>query len=116
MKLLPVDDPGLVEMLKAMGHYETTIPAGTYPFVTEDVPTLASTSHLAVNPDMPEDIVYYVLKAVFNHKDMLIAVQADFEGQLTAEAVAESVAISQVTGIPFHPGALKFYREMGWIE
>ncbi|MBA7566015.1 MAG: TAXI family TRAP transporter solute-binding subunit [Dehalococcoidia bacterium] len=116
LKLLPVDDPGLVEMLKAIGYYEVTIPADTYPFLTEDVPAVASTSHLAVSPDMPEDIVYYVLKAVFNHKDMLIATQADFEDQLTAEAVAASVAISQVTGIPFHPGALKFYREMGWIE
>jgi TRAP transporter TAXI family solute receptor len=116
LKLLPIDDPGLVETLKAMGYYETVIPAGTYPFLTEDLPTVASTSHIAVRPDMPEDIVYYVLKAVFNQKDLLIAAQTDFEDQLTPEAVAASVAISQVTGIPFHPGALKFYREMGWIE
>jgi len=116
LKLLPIDDPGLVEMLEAIGYYQATIPAGTYPFVTEDIATVASTSHLAVRPDMPEDIVYYVLKAVFNQKDFLIAAQADFEDQLTPEAVAESVAISQVTGMPFHPGALKFYREMGWIE
>jgi len=108
LKLLPIDDPGLIEMLKTMGYYETTIPAGTYPFLAEDVSTVASTSHLAVRPDMPEDIVYYVVKAVFNQKDLLIAAQADFADQLTPEAVAESAAISQVTGIPFHPGA--------WIE
>jgi TRAP transporter TAXI family solute receptor len=116
LKLLPIDDPGLVETLKTMGYYETVIPAGTYPFITEDIPTVASTSYLAVSPDMPEDIVYYTLKAVFNHRDMLIAAQSNFEDQLTTEAVVASAAISQRTGIPFHPGALKFYREMGWLE
>jgi TRAP transporter TAXI family solute receptor len=116
LKLLPVDDPGLVEMLKAMGYYEVTIPADTYNFITEDIPTVASASHLATPPEMSEDIVYYTLKALFNHKDFLIAAHADFTDQLTPEAVAESVAISQITGIPFHPGALRFYQEMGWIE
>jgi len=116
LKLLPVDDPGLVEMLSVYGHYEATIPADTYPFSTEDIPTVAETELLAVRPDIPEDIVYYTVKALFNHNDILVAAHADFESQLTAEAVAASVAISQRTGIPFHPGALKFYREMGWIE
>jgi TRAP transporter TAXI family solute receptor len=116
LTILPIDDPGLVETLKAIGYYEATIPAGTYPFLTEDVPTVASRSHLAVRPEISEDIVYYVVKAVFNQKDLLIAAQADFIDQLTPEAVAASVAISQVTGIEFHPGALKYYRELGWID
>jgi TRAP transporter TAXI family solute receptor len=116
LKLLPVDDPGLVEMLSVYGHYEATIPADTYPFLTEDIPTVAETEILAVRPDMPEDIVYYTVKALFNHKDILVAAHAGFESQLNAEAVAAAVAISQITGIPFHPGALKFYREMGWVE
>ena len=116
LKLLPVDDPGLVEMLKTMGYYETTIPAETYPFLTEDVPTVASTSYLATPPSLSEDIVYYTLKAVFNRKDMLIAAYAVFENHLTQEAVVASAAISEVTGVPFHPWALRFYREMGWLE
>jgi TRAP transporter TAXI family solute receptor len=116
LKLLPIDDPGLVEMFKALGYYEATIPAGTYPFVTEDIPTMAETEFLAVRPDMPEDIVYYTVKALFNHKDILVATHAEFESQLTPEAVAASLVISQRTGVPFHSGALKFYREMGWVE
>jgi TRAP transporter TAXI family solute receptor len=116
LKLLPVDDPGLVEMLKTMGYYETTIPVGTYPFLTEDIPTVASISHLATRPEVPEDIVYYTLKALFNQKDLLVATHVDFEDQMTPEAVGKSFAISQVTGIPFHPGALKLYREKGWLE
>lgn len=116
LKILPIDDPGLIEMLEELGFYEAIIPAGTYPFVTEDIPTVAKSEFLAVRPDMPEDIVYYTLKALFNHKDILIAAHADFETQLTPDAIAASVAISQRTGVPLHPGALKFYREMGWLD
>jgi TRAP transporter TAXI family solute receptor len=116
LDILPIDDPGLVESLKAIGYFETTIPADTYPFISADVPTVASTSHLAVRPEISDDIVYYVTKAVFDQKDFLIASQADFAGQLTPETVAASFDISQVTGIEFHPGALKYYREMGWID
>jgi TRAP transporter TAXI family solute receptor len=116
LKLLPVDDPGLVQMFKELGYYEATIPASTYSFLTEDIPSVAEMQFLAVRPDMPEDVVYYTTKAIFNHKDILVATYAEFESQLTPEAIAASVALSQETGIPFHPGALKFYQEMGWVE
>jgi hypothetical protein len=116
LKLLPIDDPGLVQMFKELGYYEATIPAGTYPFVTEDIPTVAETSYLVAKLGLPEDVVYYSLKAIFNHKDILFAAAPEFEKELSPEGIAASVAISQRTGVPFHPGALKFYREIGWIQ
>jgi TRAP transporter TAXI family solute receptor len=116
VKLLPIDEPGLVQMFKELGYYEVTIPAGTYPFVTKDIPTLAETSHLVAKPDLPEDVVYYSLKAIFNHKDILVAAAPGSENEITPEAIAASVARSQESGVPYHPGALKFYREMGWIK
>lgn len=116
LKLLPIDDPGLVDMFKELGFYEVTIPAGTYPFVTEDISTMGDTEFLVVRPDMPEDIVYYTVKALFNHKDILIAANTEFESQMAPEAVAASLAQIEQSGLPVHPGALKFYREMGWVE
>ena len=44
LKILPVDDPGLIELFREYGYYETTIPDGTYPFVSQDIPTAAATS------------------------------------------------------------------------
>ncbi len=116
LKLLPIDDPGLVEMFKGYGFYEATIPAGTYPFVTEDIPTMANIEPLAVRPDLPEDVVYDAVKALFKHKDILIAAHAEFASQLTPEAVAAFVASAERSGLPVHPGAMKFYREMGWVK
>jgi TRAP transporter TAXI family solute receptor len=117
IKLLPIDEPDLVQLFSEMGFGEAAvIPAGSYPFVTEDIPTVSETSHLVARPDLPEDVVYYSLKALFKQKDFLAATITEFESQMTAEAIALSWTVSQKTGIPFHPGALKFYREMGWIE
>ena len=114
LDILPIDDPGLLEMLKGMGYYESAIPANAYPFITEDVPTVAQTEFLVASPHMPDDIVYYVMKAVFNHKEVLEA--AGGGSYLAPESIAESIAIGQGMGVPFHPEALRFYREMGWID
>lgn len=116
LKLLPIDDPGLVEMFESLGYFKTIIPAGTYPFVTEDVPAMAETEFLAVRSDVSDDIVYYTLKALFNNKYILVAAHADFEAQLEPEAIASSLAVIEKAGIPIHPGALKYYQEQGWIE
>ena len=116
LKLLPIDDPGLIEMFESLGYYQATIPAGTYPFLTEDVPTMAETEFLAARPDLPEDVVYYTLKALFNNKHILIAAHTDFEEEMSGEAIASALAVAERVGLPIHPGALKYYREQGWID
>jgi TRAP-type uncharacterized transport system substrate-binding protein len=65
---------------------------------------------------MPDDVVYEVLKAVFNHMDLLVAVHAETDDLLTAETVSAAIALAERNGEPYHPGALRFYREMGWIS
>ena len=116
LKLLPVDDPGLVQMLQTLGYDKATIPAGTYPFVTQDIASVTDYEFLTVRPDIPDDVVYYTLKALFNHKDILAAATANIEEQLAPEAIANSLKVMEQSGVPTHPGALKFYREMGWLD
>ncbi|NQT31197.1 MAG: hypothetical protein HQ588_02590 [Deltaproteobacteria bacterium] len=116
LKLLPIDDPGLIQFFKSLGYDEVVIPAGTYPFVTQDVPSVTDYEFLATRPDMPDDIVYYTLKALFSHQDMLIAASANFEEQLAPAAIANSLKVMEQSGVPIHPGALEFYREMGWVD
>jgi len=116
LKLLPISDPGLVKMFEQLGYYQSVIPAGTYPFVKEDVPTMAETEFLAASPDLPEDVVYSTLKALFNNKNILTAAHADFAKQMEPEAIAASLAEAEKAGLAIHPGALKYYREQGWIE
>ncbi|MFC1992463.1 TAXI family TRAP transporter solute-binding subunit [Chloroflexota bacterium] len=116
LKLLPIDDPGLVKMFQPLGYEKVTIPAGTYSFVDRDIDSITDYEFLTVRPDIPDDVVYYTLKALFNHEEILIASTADIEKQLVPEAIANSLKLIGQSGIPTQPGALKFYREMGWVE
>jgi len=116
LELLPFGDPGLVQFCKSLGYDEAVIPAGSYPFVNEDIPSVTDYEFLVTRPDMPDDIVYYTLKALFSHQDMLIAVSANVEEQLSPAAIANSLKVMEQSGVPIHPGALKFYREMGWLD
>jgi TRAP transporter TAXI family solute receptor len=116
LKLLPFDDPGLIQFFNSLGYDTVVIPAGSYSFVTEDVPSVTDYEFLVTRPDMPDDIVYYTLKALFNRQDMLIAASADIKKQLAPAAIAKSLKLMEQSGVPIHPGALKFYREMGWVD
>ena len=82
-----------------------TLPAGTYTGQEEDALCLADISTVVCNKDLPEDHVYDFCKQVWDHWDkiqqghsaLLDVAKEDF-GNLS---------------IPLHPGAEKFYEEMG---
>jgi TRAP transporter TAXI family solute receptor len=116
VSLLPIADPGLVSMFEDWGYMATTIPAGTYPFVAVDVPTVAALQSLSTRTDMPEDVVYGLLEAVFNHLDLIFAAQGEAANVLTPEYLAKAVPLAERNGEPYHPGALRFYREQGWVD
>lgn len=116
VKLLPVGDPGLVAHLEALGCVSATIPSGTYPFVTADVATVAAPQYFVARPEMPDDVVYEVLKAVYDHSELLYAVHPEGPSLLSPEGVAHAVDIARRSGDAFHPGALRYYRERGWIS
>jgi len=116
VRLLPLDDPGLVKHLAGLGCVPTTIPAGTYPFVRTDVPTVAASQYFVARPEVSDDAVYEVIKAVYEHAELLYAVHAEAHTLLSPEGIARAFEIAEQTGEVFHPGALRFYRELGWIE
>ena len=115
VRLLGISDPGLIDLLSEYGCAPGVIPAGTYPFVTADVPTVFAQESLVARPDVSDDVVYEVCKAVFTHIDILLAAHPSSGRQLTPEGVATAIARSEKNGQSYHPGALKYYRERGWI-
>ena len=116
VKLLPIDDPGLVGMFEELGCVPAVIPEGSYSFVTADVPTVAAPQYLAVRADVPDDIVYQVVKAVYDRSDILFAAHAESRLQFSAEGIRAALVTAQRNGESFHPGALEFYRDMGWVD
>jgi len=88
------------------GFTLSTIPKGTYPKQTNDVQVIAYATHLVVSCKLPEDTVYTMAKAISQNTELLSSIVRDIKA-LTPQGMAEDI------GVPFHPGAAKFYKESG---
>jgi hypothetical protein len=61
---------------------------------------------LSTSASMPDDVVYNVVKAMHDSKDELVKGQPVFK-EFDPKRMTEEI------GVPWHPGALKFYKEIG---
>ena len=86
------------------GYDKRTIKAGTYSGMDKDVQTIGTWTHLMMRCSTPEDLVYRITKSLAANTSDLGNVVAAVKG-LTAKELAIDV------GVPYHPGARKFYRE-----
>jgi len=85
------------------------IPAGSYRGQDEDVLTISDNEVIIANKDVPDEIAYAMAKAICENLETLKIVNASLEA-LTPEL------LSQEFGIPVHPGALKYYKEVGLVD
>lgn len=98
-------DVGLRDLQKInKGYDKRIIKAGSYPKQDKDIQTIGTWTHLMMRCSTPEDLVYKITKALAQNTDHLGNVVAALKG-LTAKELAIDV------GVPYHPGARKFYRE-----
>ncbi|MCB1619158.1 MAG: TAXI family TRAP transporter solute-binding subunit [Thiothrix sp.] len=83
-----------------------TIPEGTYSSQTGPIETVAMWNVAFANAEMPESLAYEIVKTVFEKHDDLVATHAAAVETLVANAGANDV-------LPYHPGAVRYYREQG---
>lgn len=86
-----------------------SIPAGTYNGQTADVPTAAVTNILVTSDKVSDETVYQMTKLMFENVDKLKAAHS------AAGALDPAKAIEALP-IPLHPGAEKYYREIGVLK
>ncbi|HEY4083875.1 MAG TPA: TAXI family TRAP transporter solute-binding subunit [Burkholderiaceae bacterium] len=85
------------------------VPANTYPGQTTDVPTAAVKNFLVTREGVADDAVYAMTKAIFDGLDTLVAAHS------AAKGIKRDAATSG-TPVPFHPGAQRYYREIGLMK
>ena len=86
-----------------------TVPANTYEGQTKAVPTAYMQNFLVTHQGVPADTVYKMTKAIFDNLDQLHAAHA------AAKAISKENATKGMP-LPLHPGAEKYYREIGVIK
>ena len=90
-------------------YVAVTIPAGTYDGQAADVPTAAVGNFLVTHDGVSEETVYQMTKLLFDNLDQLAAAHA------AAKAIDVSKALDGMP-IPLHPGAEKYFREVGVLK
>lgn len=92
-------------------YIPSLIPAGTYESITYDVPTVAVSGQLITGKDQPDDLIYDITKALWNNNTRKLLDKGHAKGkQIVLETALKGVLI------PIHPGAEKFYKEVGLIK
>jgi uncharacterized protein len=84
-----------------------TIPSKTYPGQEVDVPIAAVSNLLVCRHDLKENVAYDITAVLFAHKSELIKIHPDARFLSLENQVQES------SPVPFHPGAIRYYREKG---
>lgn len=103
--LVPVDKELLKKLMDKWSFYApTVVPAGTYKGVDADVPSVAVKSMLAVSAKIDANLVYEMLKTMFDNGPRLVAAHAQGANIKLATAL-------EGMSLPLHPGAEKFYKE-----
>jgi uncharacterized protein len=83
-----------------------TIPADTYTTLNHDIETIAMFNFGIVRKDANEDFVYDLVKAYHENNALLVQTHVSM-----TEAIAEAITINK--DVPLHPGAIKYYKEVG---
>ena len=97
-----------IEAMKKLnpGYTLNTIPKDTYPKQDKDVQVIGYATHIVASCKLAEDLVYAMTKTIAQNTQQLSAIVKDIK-TLSPKGMAEDI------GVPFHPGAAKFYKEAG---
>lgn len=111
LNLVPVTGEPIDKLVADNPFYrKAIIPAGMYAGNDEDVDTFGVAATLVSSTDVPDEVVYIVVKALFDNF-------ADFRKLHPAFAnLSEQEMVTQGLSAPLHPGAEKYYKERGWIK
>jgi uncharacterized protein len=110
-KLVPVTGEAIDKLVSENPYYaKAVIPGGMYAGNPDDVETFGVKATFVTSSDVPDDVVYEVVKAVFDNFDRFKGLHPAFS------TLQEEEMISAGLSAPLHPGAEKYYRERGWIE
>lgn len=105
---LPFDE-SVVEKLKEYPFYSVVkdIPADTYSDLDQDLTGInVGNMQLITHANVDEDVVYHFTKIMYENRDKMA------ERHPAAKAINPKNAVRD-TGTPFHPGAIKYYKEAG---
>lgn len=109
IRLLPLRADVVKQLVRDNAYYQASvIPAGSYAHQTEAVNGIAVQALWLTSADLDEDLVYALTKAVWEGSDSI----GWLKGMMPEGAWEVDHALKGI-GIPLHPGAKRYYNEIG---
>ncbi|MGJ8618454.1 MAG: TAXI family TRAP transporter solute-binding subunit [Sulfitobacter sp.] len=109
--LVPVEGPEIDKLIADNPYYAAaSVPGGMYKGSDNETKTFGVKATFVTSSDVDDDVVYEVVKAVFDNFDRFKRLHPAFEN------LKEEEMISAGLSAPLHDGAAKYYKEKGWIE
>ncbi len=107
VKVLDFTDEQMATIQKAYPIWNRfVIKAGTYPGQKKDINTISQPNFLAVRPDVSNETVYLITKTIYENLGFLNNIHKATKAMKLEKAIAG-------LPVPLHPGAAKYYAEMG---
>lgn len=108
--LVNVDGDPISKLVDENAYYAwATIPGGMYKGNPDDIKTFGVKATFVTSEDVPDEVIYEVVKAVFDNFDRFKKLHPAFEN------LKEEDMIKGGLSAPLHPGAEKYYKEKGWM-
>ncbi len=108
--LVPVEGEAIDKLVADNAFYaKATVPGGMYKGSDSDVNTFGVKATFVTSADVAEDVVYEVVKAVFDNFDRFKGLHPAFENLKEEDMIKDGLSA------PLHPGAEKYYKERGWM-
>lgn len=108
--LIPVEGPEIDKLIAENPFYAAaTVPGGMYKGSDADTHTFGVKATFVTSAKVDDDVVYQVVKAVFDNFDRFKRLHPAFEH------LKEEDMIKAGLSAPLHPGAEKYYKERGWM-
>ncbi len=110
VKLIDVTGPEIDKLIADNSYYRTAvIPGGMYRGNPDDVTTFGVGATFITSAKVPDDVVYTLVKAVFDNFEDFKSLHPAFRN------LKESEMISDGLSAPLHDGAIRYYKERGWM-
>ena len=87
------------------------VPKGTYPFMEKDYPTVRMWVSLLAGAHVPDEVVYKYVKAIGENEKRVQDIGGSLKTSFTTAKMSTNPA-----QLPYHPGALRYYKEKGLVR
>ena len=109
-KLVSIAGPAVDKLVKEYPYFATaTIPGGMYPGNPDATKTFGVVASFVSSAKVPDEVVYAMVSAVFDNFDEFKKLHPAFANLDPKDMVKSGMSA------PLHPGAVKYYKEKGWM-